>query len=150
MERRILDKTSSGILGASSEEDTNLLLSSLLSGDEESNEESKEEVVPGTEVQPHRIDFSQPPALPPFSFANDYSTQPNEPMDNTIANNNTAKNNTNADAFVNGQGDNNNGFNLEVANATQVARRNTGSQWLTINAKNSIFSPLGNLILAKG
>ena len=65
--------------------------------------------------------------MPPFSFANDNSTQPNEPTDDTIANNNTAKNSSNADVFSNGQGDNNNDFNLEIANATQVARRNTAS-----------------------
>ena len=117
IERRILDKTSSGILGVSSEEDVNLLLLPSLSGDEESNEESKEEVVPGTEVQPHHIDFLQPPPLPPFSFANDNSTQPNEPTDDTIANDNTAKTSTDADVFANGQG----------ANATQVAGRNTAS-----------------------
>jgi hypothetical protein len=117
IERRILDKTSSGILGASSEEDVNSLLLPSSSGDEESNEESKEEVVPGMEVQPHHIDFSQPPALPPFSFTNDNSTQPNEPTDDTIANDNTAKTSTSADVFANGQ----------AADATQVAGRNTAS-----------------------
>ena len=69
------------------------------------------------EVQPHHIDFLQPPALPPFSFANDNSKQPNEPTDDTIANDNTAKASTNADVSANGQG----------ANATQVAGRNTAS-----------------------
>jgi len=53
IERRILDKTSSGILGASSEEDINPSLSSLLSGDDESKEESKGKVIPDTEIQPH-------------------------------------------------------------------------------------------------
>ena len=66
IERRILGKTSSGILGVSSEEDVNSSLSSLSSGDKKSNEESKEEVVPGMEVQPHRNDFLQPPFAPFF------------------------------------------------------------------------------------
>ena len=42
IKRRILDKTSSGILGASSEEEFIPSLSSSLSGDEASKEESEE------------------------------------------------------------------------------------------------------------
>ena len=68
IERKILDKTSSGILGASSEEEFIPSSSSSLSGDEVSKEESKEEEVPGTEIQPNNFaSFLQPPALPPFT-----------------------------------------------------------------------------------
>ena len=66
IKRRILDKTSSGILGALSEEDFNPSLLSSSSGDEEIKEESEEEEVPGTEVQPNLFaSFLQPPVLPP-------------------------------------------------------------------------------------
>ena len=58
IERRILDKTSSGIHGSSSEEDINPSSSSSLSGDEESKEESNGEVILGTEVHPMFLHFA--------------------------------------------------------------------------------------------
>jgi hypothetical protein len=123
-----LDKTSSGILGASSEEDINPSSSSSLSGDEESKEESEGEVIPGTEVQPHVFaSFSQPRALPPFQFTNEIGTQTNESTDNTMANADATNASTNPDAFTNGQGDDDGGFNSEVASANQMESRNTTS-----------------------
>ncbi len=66
IKRRILDKISSGILGALFEEDLNPSSLSSCSGDEEFKEKSKEEEVPGMEVQPNLFaSFSQPHALPP-------------------------------------------------------------------------------------
>ena len=116
IERKILDKTSSGILGASSEEEFIPSSSSSLSGDEVSKEESKEEEVPGTEIQPNNFaSFLQPPALPPFT---------NEPTENKVANFNAPNGEANFDAFANGPV---NGFNMEVATATQVERRNSAS-----------------------
>jgi hypothetical protein len=71
IERRILDKSSSGILGGSVEDELNP--SSPLSSDDEDGEykqpessdeeEAEEEEVPGTEVQP--TDFATTPTQPP-------------------------------------------------------------------------------------
>ena len=69
IERRILDKASSGVLGALSEEDCNSSSSSSSSGDEEYKEESEEDEDPGMEVQPNlSSSFLPPPAFPPSSI----------------------------------------------------------------------------------
>jgi hypothetical protein len=128
IERRILDRTSSGIHGALSEEDTNPSSSSSLSRDEESKEESKGEVIPGTEVQHHVLaSFLQPPALPLFQFTDEIGPQTNESTDNAMANANAADADANPDAFANGQGNDDSGFNSEITSANQVASRNTMS-----------------------
>ena len=123
-----MDKTSSGILGGSSEKDINSSLSSSLSGDEESKEESRGEVIPGTEVQPHVFaSFLQPRALPPFQFTNEIGMQTNESTDNAMANADATNADVNPDAFANGQGNDDSGFNSEITSANQVASRNTMS-----------------------
>ena len=75
IERRSLDKSSSGILGESSEDEMNPSSSSSSSSEDgeykqEESSEEEEEVVPGMQVQPHQVGmFSQPPpllALPPM------------------------------------------------------------------------------------
>ena len=70
IERRILDKMSSGVLGALSEEDCNSLSLSSSSGDEEYKDESEEDKVPGTEVQPNlSASFLPPPTFSPFFYS---------------------------------------------------------------------------------
>jgi hypothetical protein len=126
IERKILDKTSSGILGASSEEDVNPSLLSSLSVDEEYKEESDREVILGMEIQPQDFaSFSQPPALPPMVIANGNGTQLNETTeDNNMSNTNAVNKDYDHDAPVNDQ---DNGDNLVVASGAQVTRRSTTS-----------------------
>jgi hypothetical protein len=143
IERKILDRTSSGILGGSSEDELNPS-SSPSSEDEdededgeykqpESSEDEEEEEVPGTEVQPNdaATSFSQPPpvpALPPMDVA-DYTDGNANAIDT-----NADDVDTNAVAIANAAAldentvnEANDEFNIEVAQATQTARRATTS-----------------------
>lgn len=118
IERKILDKTSSGVLGASSEEDV-APSSSSSSADEEAKEESEDEdeVVPGTEVQPQDFaSFSQPPALPPLEFPNEQDTHPEEPSETNLVNGDSAN------AVPDSQGD---GYDGGVAFVTRAAERSS-------------------------
>ena len=131
IERKILDRTLSGILSGLSEDELKPS-SSPSSEDEdedsdgeykqpESSEEEEEDEVPGTEVQPNDIatSFSQPPplpALPPMDVA-DYTEGNTDAVD------------TNADTIANAAAPDedtvnepNDDFNIEDAQATQTAR----------------------------